>query len=145
MWDAFWQLSAVGALIMIALMALLWVLHFPLRNASIVDVGWALGLPLLAVTYAALGPGDAMRSWTMAAMTVVWGGRLGGYLAWRIIREGREEGRYRRLRAHWKTHAGAKYLAFFMCITNNDRASLSFPPEEMRHWRIDYCSWKMIE
>ena len=39
----------------------------------------------------------------------------------------------------------AKYLAFFMCITNNDRASLSFPPEEMRHWRIDYCSRKMIE
>ena len=113
MWDAFWQLSAVGALIMVALMALLWVLHFPLRNASIVDVGWALGLPLLAVTYAAWGPGDAMRSWTMAAMVILWGGRLGGHLALRIFREGREEGRYRRLRAQWKTHVGAKFLAFF--------------------------------
>jgi hypothetical protein len=39
----------------ILMMFVLWLIHLGIGNASIVDPGWALGLPLLAVTYAVLG------------------------------------------------------------------------------------------
>jgi len=43
---------AQGTAVVAVLMLVLWLLHFPLRNAAIVDVGWALGLALLAMIYA---------------------------------------------------------------------------------------------
>ena len=49
------SLLGMGAALVCGLMLVLWLLHLPLRNASIVDPGWAGGLGGLGVLYAWLG------------------------------------------------------------------------------------------
>jgi steroid 5-alpha reductase family enzyme len=101
-----------GAVLVITMMFLLWLIHLPMGNASIVDVGWAFGLPLLAVTYAVIGSGYVWRRWLLAGMAIVWGVRLGTYLLLRIVGKP-EEGRYQELRRQWKNHVALKFLLFF--------------------------------
>ena len=45
----------IGTASVCGLMLTLWLIHLPLRNASVVDPGWAAGLALLGVLYAVLG------------------------------------------------------------------------------------------
>ena len=42
-------------------------------NAGIVDVGWSLTLPVMAVLYASLGRGEWWRRWLIAGMFCAWG------------------------------------------------------------------------
>jgi steroid 5-alpha reductase family enzyme len=94
------------------MMAALWILHLRLRNAAIVDVGWAAGLPILAGWYAwALAGGT--RGWLLAAMVAVWGSRLATHLMVDRVVGQPEEGRYRELRRRWKTRLGIKFFVFF--------------------------------
>lgn len=95
------------------LMLVLWLLHFPLRNAAIVDAGWSLGMPLCALVYAYKAGGDHQRSWILAGMVLLWGLRLGGYLLFTRVFGFPEEGRYVALRKKWKTNISFKFLIFF--------------------------------
>ncbi len=101
-----------AAALVMSMMFLLWLIHLRINNASIVDPGWAFGLPLAAVTYALLGPGFAIRKFLFAGMAAVWGVRLGLHLLLRILGQP-EEGRYQELRGRWKTSIPAKFLLFF--------------------------------
>ena len=94
-------------------MFVLWLLHFPLHNAAIVDFGWAFVLPAIAILYALMGSGHATRRWLIAAMAAVWGYRLAFYLLFTRIVSHKEEGRYQQLRQSWKTQVPAKFLLFF--------------------------------
>jgi steroid 5-alpha reductase family enzyme len=95
-----------------ALMAVLWTVHLAIRNAAIVDVGWAAGLPAIAV-FAAWRLDGGPRAWILASMVGAWGLRLAAYLLKaRVIGHG-EEGRYVELRRSWKTHVAAKFFLFF--------------------------------
>jgi steroid 5-alpha reductase family enzyme len=105
-------LAAWGGLTVAALMFALWLLHFPLRNAAIVDFGWALGLALLGIGYAWLGGGYGPRAALIGAMSGLWGLRLAVHLLARTLGH-EEEGRYQELRRQWKTNLGAKFLLFF--------------------------------
>lgn len=96
------------------LMLLLWLLHLPLKNAAIVDVGWTFGLMLLGLYYAWQGPGWAPRSWLCAAMVSLWALRLGIHLFLSRVWGAEEEGRYQQLRKEWKTNVPLKFLAFFL-------------------------------
>jgi steroid 5-alpha reductase family enzyme len=95
-----------------ALMAVLWVIHLALRNAAIVDAGWAAGLPIIAV-FATWRLGGGPRAWLLAAMVTVWGGRLSAYLLRTRVVGQAEEGRYVELRRSWKTRLPAKFFVFF--------------------------------
>lgn len=95
-------------------MLLLWLLHFPLRNAAIVDVGWTFGLMLLAGYYAVRGPGWPVRNALCCAMVSVWALRLGLHLFLTRIWGAEEEGRYKQLRKEWKSWIGLKFLGFFL-------------------------------
>ncbi len=106
------HLALVGSLIAGSLMFLLWLLHLRLNNASVVDPGWAYGLALIAVAYAALGPGYPARKWLGTGMAAVWGVRLGTHLLMRIWGQP-EEGRYQQLRKEWGGNVALKFLAFF--------------------------------
>lgn len=76
----------------------LWLWHLRLRNAGIVDVGWAATLAGMATLYAMVGSGYGPRRWLIAGMVSVWGLRLAAYL-WRDRVRGRpEDGRYAALR-----------------------------------------------
>ncbi len=103
-----------GTALVVGLMLVLWLLHFPLRNAAIVDVGWTLSLMVLAIFYAVRGPGWEPRNLLMAVMVSLWALRLGGHLFLTRVWGAEEEGRYKQLRKEWKTWIGLKFLAFFL-------------------------------
>jgi steroid 5-alpha reductase family enzyme len=102
-----------GAAAVSALMLLLWLIHFPLRNAAIVDAGWAGGLALLGVLYAVMGAGWGLRRAAVATMALIWGGRLALYLLLTRVIGHPEEGRYVQLRREWRTRVPLKFLGFF--------------------------------
>lgn len=103
----------VGAAGVAVLMLLLWLIHLRTGNAAIVDAGWAGGLALLGVLYAALGGGYRLRTAMIGSMSAVWGLRLAIYLLTTRIIGHPEEGRYQELRRQWKTNIPFKFLLFF--------------------------------
>ena len=107
------RLLAEGTAAVALLMLILWLIHLPMKNAAIVDAGWAGGLALLAVLYAAFGGGYPVRAWMIATMASVWGLRLGLYLMMTRVIGHPEEGRYQELRRQWKTGITLKFLGFF--------------------------------
>ncbi|HUE43988.1 MAG TPA: DUF1295 domain-containing protein [Candidatus Sulfotelmatobacter sp.] len=107
------HLAITGAGIMVAMMFVLWLVHFPLRNAAIIDVGWAAGLATLAIYYAIAGPGYGARNFALAVMVGFWGFRLAAYLLFARVLGHPEEGRYVQLRKEWKRHLGLRFLFFF--------------------------------
>jgi steroid 5-alpha reductase family enzyme len=113
MFHAALQLALVGTAIVVAMMLALWVIHFLIRNAAIVDVGWAAGLGILAFYYATAGPGYSPRRWAIAAMAGIWSIRLAAHLLFDRILGHPEEGRYLQLRAEWKTNIGFLFLLFY--------------------------------
>jgi steroid 5-alpha reductase family enzyme len=98
-----------GTAVVAALMFILWLLHFPLRNAAIVDVGWAMGLSVLAMFYALHVTGYWRRTVFLAAMVVIWGMRLAFHLLFTRLNGQPEDGRYAELRRKW----GFKFLLYF--------------------------------
>lgn len=106
------HLILVAGLLVCLLMSALWLLHFPLKNAAIVDVGWTAGFPLVALSTYYLGNTD-LRSALITLMSLLWAGRLGSYLFFTRIFRAPEEGRYTALREKWRTNIGAKFFAFY--------------------------------
>jgi steroid 5-alpha reductase family enzyme len=106
-------MAVAGAGIVCAMMLVLWVIHLLIKNAAIVDFGWAAGLGLLAIYYATSGPGYAARKWTIATMVGVWSLRLSSYLLFTRVIGKPEEGRYMQLREDWKTNLPVRFLFFF--------------------------------
>src|SRR5258708_422940 len=72
------RLALQGLAIVAAMMFALWLVHLLIRNAAIVDVGWATALATLAIFYAVEGPGYSARKWTLAAMAGFLGLRPAG-------------------------------------------------------------------
>jgi steroid 5-alpha reductase family enzyme len=103
----------MGALAVGGLMLLLWLAHLALRNAAIVDAGWAGGLALLGVLYGLNGDGWTTRKVIIATMALVWGLRLALYLLFTRVLGHPEEGRYVQLRREWVTNIPLKFFFFF--------------------------------
>jgi steroid 5-alpha reductase family enzyme len=103
-----------GAAITSVLMTALWWWHLRIGNAGVVDVGWAAALPLLAVFYAAMGPGYGPRRWVLAAMVCVWGMRLAIYLLRGRVIGQPEDPRYAHLRRTSSPAAALRFLPFFL-------------------------------
>ncbi|MGA1345906.1 MAG: DUF1295 domain-containing protein [Ilumatobacteraceae bacterium] len=91
---------ALAAITVAVVMLTTWLVSIAIRNASIVDIVWGLGFPVVAVaTFLADGNRGSLDV-VILAMVVIWGLRLGGYLAWRNL--GHEEDyRYRAMRRRW--------------------------------------------
>ena len=107
------EVLTIGAASVCGLMLLLRLIHLPLRNAAIVDAGWAGGLALLGVIYAVVGGGYPPRALLVASMALVWGLRLALYLLFTRVIGHPEEGRYVQLRREWGGNLPLKFLAFF--------------------------------
>jgi steroid 5-alpha reductase family enzyme len=113
MWREAATLAGWGALLVIASMFLVWLVHLRLANAGVVDVAWAANLGLLAALDASLGSGLPARRALVAAMAAIWGARLALHIAARMWGHP-EEGRYAQLRKDWGGHIGVKFLGFFL-------------------------------
>jgi len=85
--------AAIGA------MLVLWLLSLRLRDVSIVDPWWGPGFVLLAALAAGLTDSTSPRRFLLAAMTALWGLRLGWHLLRRKVGHP-EDFRYAAMRAH---------------------------------------------
>ncbi len=106
------DMALIAAAAMMALMALVWLIHIPLKNAGIVDIAWAFGLAMMAWLYAMMGDGHGPRRIMLAVIAGLWGLRLAAYLFIRVIGKP-EDSRYRTLRDKWKENILFKFFLFF--------------------------------
>ncbi len=86
--------------LILGLMTLLWLLSVVRRDASIVDPFWGPGFAVLALYYFWRTSGYLPRQLLVVALTLVWGLRLGLFLAWRNAGRG-EDFRYQQFRARY--------------------------------------------
>ena len=94
-------------------MALMWVIQARIRDASHVDVAWAVLVACCAILYALLAEGDTSHRVLAAALASIWGFRLGAYLLFDRVLGQEEDGRYRELRRRWSPHANRRFFWFF--------------------------------
>jgi steroid 5-alpha reductase family enzyme len=108
-----WDLLAVGAVLASASMALLWVLQVRIRDASHVDVAWAILIACAATLYALLANGNVQHRVLAAGLAAIWGVRLGLYLLFDRVLGKPEDGRYRALREKWGESTNRRFFWFF--------------------------------
>jgi steroid 5-alpha reductase family enzyme len=108
------HLLLIGTGLVAAMMFLIWLIHLVIRNAGIVDAGWALGLIVLAGLAAVFSPESAAstRVWGLMGMVTLWGIRLAIHIVMRM-EAGPEDPRYTQIRREWKTSIPLKFLGFF--------------------------------
>jgi steroid 5-alpha reductase family enzyme len=106
-------MTGIGAAALALMMLLIWLVSVRINNAGLVDVGWAVGLVVLAGWYAWRGPGFPARKWILSIMIAVWGLRLAAHLVRRIAGEP-EDGRYQQLRRDWQgRNVNLRFLFLF--------------------------------
>lgn len=111
---SFWQVLALGALLVVLLFSFTWLLSRRLNNYSFVDITWSYSFAVLAVLFAATSEGFLTRRVIILAMVVLWSLRLGTYLLLRIKRHHpHEDVRYQAMRAKWSASLGSKFFIFF--------------------------------
>ena len=108
-----WQILVIGWLAMAVMQLVLYVVQRARRDAGIVDAGWAFGLALLAVWYAATASGDGTRRVLVAVLGGLWGLRLASYLFVNRVLGPEEDGRYQMLREEWGERAQVWFFVFF--------------------------------
>ena len=100
-------------LVMAAVMVGLWVLQLRVRNASIADVGWCAGLIAVVLWYAIQANGETERKMLVAALAVLYAGRLGYYILLNRVIGKTEDARYRRLREQWGSSESVRMFGYF--------------------------------
>jgi len=104
---------AIAWLVAAVLMLALWMWHLRLRNAAVVDVGWAAGLAVVAFLYAVFAGGDPFRRWIAAGTMMIWGARLSAYLLATRVLGHSEDARYADLRRTRGAAANRWFFWFF--------------------------------
>src|SRR3954470_22927950 len=92
--------SGVGAVIILVVFTITWLIQLKTKNAAIVDPVWSLSFPLLAIVYFFLSDREQSKL-LFVAMVVIWGMRLGLHLLTRVLKEEHEDVRYSALRKEW--------------------------------------------
>ena len=103
--------SAAGAL---TLVVLIWLASLRLRDASIIDVFWGVGLVVIGWICVAVGHGDRDRRLPLAILVTIWGARLATHIGRRNLGKG-EDRRYAVMRERdgrrfWLTSLYRVYL-----------------------------------
>lgn len=101
-------------LAMTVLMTMLWAVQRRIRNASIGDVGWCVGLICAVLWYATQANSSPERIFLTVLLVTVYAGRLGLYILFNRVLGKQEDARYRQLREEWGEAAAAKMLAYFL-------------------------------
>lgn len=91
-------------------MSLMWGLYRILKNPSVVDVSWSLGLMVSGLIYLSLAS-LTLRTMIIGFLLILWALRLAFYLWYTRIRKGHVDKRYIELSAHWKISPS---LGFFI-------------------------------
>jgi steroid 5-alpha reductase family enzyme len=91
----------------------LWVLQLRVRNASIADVGWCAGLIAVVLWYATQAIGETERKLLVAALAVLYAGRLGFFIFLNRVIGKKEDARYRHLREQWGSSEPVRMFGYF--------------------------------
>lgn len=103
------------ALITLIIMTVIWFVSLKLSDVSIVDVYWGPGFGVIALTALWLSPGASAGDQLIAALTLLWGMRLGIYLFLRWRSHTGEDARYRAMRRASKgDFAYRSYITVFL-------------------------------
>jgi len=94
-------------------MGVLWAVQLRIKDAGIVDVGWAACLGVSAVFCGVTGEGDAARRALIGAAGGVWGLRLALHLLTDRVWKSPEDGRYQMLRERLGKRVQPVLFAFF--------------------------------
>jgi steroid 5-alpha reductase family enzyme len=101
----FLQVYMIGALAIMSMMLVLWVISLPLKNSSIVDIFWGAGFVISSWIYFALTPdGYVGRKWLVVILVTIWGLRLTSYILWRNWGKD-EDFRYQK----WRRESGSNW------------------------------------
>lgn len=107
------ELVLAGWAAMAVMMALLWLIQRATGDAGVVDVGWAAGLGILAIFYAALAHGAPAQRLTVGLLGGAWSLRLATYVLLDRVIGKPEDARYQTLRRRWGDHAQRRLFIFF--------------------------------
>lgn len=91
-------------------MCFVWIVYRLIKNPSVVDVSWSMGLMVSALIYLWSLP-LTLRNAIMSALVIIWAARLAGYLWYSRIRKGHVDKRYTELSTQWKI---SQSLGFFL-------------------------------
>ena len=108
-------LVLMAYLVMVVVMVGLWVLQLRVRNASIADVGWCAGLIAFVLWYTTQATGEPARTMLVAALALLYAGRLGFYILINRVIGRTEDARYHRLRQQWGASERFKMFGYFNC------------------------------
>jgi steroid 5-alpha reductase family enzyme len=107
------SLVVAGYGAMVLFMLGLWALQFRVRNASIADVGFCLGLIAVVLWYAQEASGETQRKLLVGLMVCVYAGRLGVFLLLNRVIGRAEDARYQELRRKWGPHERWMIFGYF--------------------------------
>jgi steroid 5-alpha reductase family enzyme len=107
------SLVLIAYLAMTLVMTGLWALQLRVRNASIVDVGWCVGLIAAVLWYATRASGEVERKILVVLMVTIYAGRLGLHILVDRVFGKEEDPRYQRLRRQWGTSESLKMFGYF--------------------------------
>ncbi len=102
-----------GCLTVVLMMVIIWLIHLPLKNAAIVDMGWGLGFILMTLIFVSHGAGWTLRNQIIFVLVALWGVRIMLYVFFRILVEKREDKRYTEFRRKWGNHIEWNFLRIF--------------------------------
>ncbi len=91
-------------------MCFVWVIYRVLKNPSVVDASWSIGLMISGLIYLETMP-ITPRKTVVGALIIVWALRLAGYLWYTRIYQGHRDKRYTELSNKWKINQS---LGFFL-------------------------------
>jgi steroid 5-alpha reductase family enzyme len=104
------KLSLVVYVYLVLQMSIVWIIYRLLKNPSVVDVSWSIGLMMSGLIYLWL-PSITLRNGIISALLILWSLRLAGYLWFTRIRKGHVDKRYNELSSNWKIN---KSFGFFI-------------------------------
>jgi steroid 5-alpha reductase family enzyme len=107
------SLVVTAYLVMAVVMAWLWALQRRVRNASIGDVGWCMGLMAVVLWYTTQADSGIERTVLTAMLVVFYAGRLGRHILFERVIGKPEDARYRRLRKEWGNSETVKMFIYF--------------------------------
>jgi steroid 5-alpha reductase family enzyme len=116
---------AIDAAVSIALFALLWALCVRLKDVTMVDAFWALGLLVLAAAAFLQSVGAQPRKLLLLGLCALWALRLGGYLLWRWRDHGPDR-RYRSLLGKAQAERGWSFAKASLLLVFAVQAPLQF-------------------
>lgn len=91
-------------------MCVVWIVYRILKNPSVVDTSWSIGLMVSGLIYLWSIP-PTPRSILISILLILWAFRLGGFLLYTRILQGHRDKRYSELANHWKINQA---LGFFL-------------------------------